>query len=381
MTERNPMKPLKTLSRLSAETRQSLSSGQTAGTAIHNSQSPLAPISALHQQLNQIEALLAGPGEIIQTLLQRPSVTDILINPGNAWVEEAGDLQPIPELALEPAAVRELAVRLAAAAGTRLDEAKPIADGTLPDGTRLNAVIEPLCPAGALISLRTKRPVSYQLDELTNLFPGPTREILDQLVEKRASTLISGATGSGKTTLLSAVLNHVSPQHRLITIEDVPELNPTHPHTVSLLSKQPNIQGEGEITLAQLVQTALRMRPDRIILGECRGPEIRDLLAALNTGHLGSWGTIHANSALDVPARLEALGALAGMPTQSVGAQAVAGIDAIIHLTRTPEGRKISQIGVFAITLPLRVKLLWETQTQHLDNTLWTELQAKLAGR
>lgn len=366
---------------LLAHTRLEISEGTSAGNAINHTQSPLTPIKELHQQLNDLEALLAGPGTALQSLLQRPRVTDILINPGNTWVEEAGKLRAAPELILDASETRNLAVRLAAAAGTRLDEAKPIADGILPDGTRLNAVISPLCPCGALISLRTKRPVSYQLDEMPGLFPGPTREILNLLIDNRASTLISGATGSGKTTLLSAVLNQVNPAQRVITIEDVPELNPTHPHTVSLLSKQANIQGEGEVTLAELVQTALRMRPDRIVLGECRGAEIRELLAALNTGHLGSWGTLHANTALDIPARLEALGSLAGLTSSSVGAQAIAGIDALIHLARTELGRIISQIGVFSPQLPLSVELVWDAQTQFLNQELLENLQQKLAGR
>ena len=169
---------------------------------------------------------------------------------------------------------------------------------------------------------------------------------------QQASLLLSGATGSGKTTLLATLLGLVPAQERIICIEEVAELAPDHPHVLHLQERRPNVQGSGAVTLSELVRAAMRMRPDRIVLGECRGPEVREVLAALNTGHQGGMATVHANSALEVPARLTALGALAGMDAPTVAAQAGAALDAIIHLRRRPSKptRQVAQIA-----LPQRV--------------------------
>ncbi|MCS4484736.1 ATPase, T2SS/T4P/T4SS family [Gleimia sp. 6138-11-ORH1] len=367
---------------LNSSSRTALSEGNSAGYALNMGESIFSSRQHLEQNLVELEALLAGPGSQIAALLEDPQITDVLINGQTLFIEKAGALRELPPLDLTISQVRELAVRLAAVAGTRLDEAKPIADGTLPDGTRLNAVISPLAPQSVLISLRTKRSLSFSLEQLhfQGSLPNPAYKLVKQLIEARASTLISGATGSGKTTLLAAILSEICPQQRIIVIEEVPELNPNHPHVVTLLAKQANVQGQGEVTLSQLVQTSLRMRPDRIVLGECRGAEIRDLLAALNTGHQGSWGTIHANSALDVPARLEALGTLANLSSASIAAQTVAGLDAFIHVNRVKNLRQVTQIALPTRTQQgdLTATLVWDSQAGLVNPSAWEELLARL---
>ncbi|EEH64535.1 helicase/secretion neighborhood ATPase [Gleimia coleocanis DSM 15436] len=321
-------------------TRQLIGKGVSVAEAISKTSSPFVTPAELGQTLASAEATLKGPGIELENLLADPEITDILINSTDIWAEKAGELTLIKRSVYSEAQVRELAVRLAAKAGTRLDEAKPIADGSLADGTRINAIIPPLSPQGTVISIRTVKKNHFSLADLDarGMFPAGSLEVLQNLIISRASTLISGATGSGKTTLLSAVIAAMPSNQRILTIEDTAELHPPHPHVVSLLAKQANVQGKGAVNLAQLVQTALRMRPDRIILGECRGSEIRDLLGALNTGHQGSWGTLHANSATDVPARLEALGALAQMSPAAVHAQATAGVDALVHVGKISIG-------------------------------------------
>jgi pilus assembly protein CpaF len=188
------------------------------------------------------------------------------------------------------------------------------------------------------------------MDELRTggMFAAPVQQVLHAMVDRRLSFLISGATGSGKTTLLSTMLGLSSPHDRLVLIEDASELNPVHPHVVSLESRHGNLEGGGALDLGELVRQALRMRPDRLIVGECRGAEVRELLTALNTGHTGGGGTIHANTAAAVPARLVALGALAGLSREAVQLQVSTALDAVVHVERTPAGRRVSCIGVLS---------------------------------
>lgn len=293
------------------------------------------------------EILGAGP---LQNLLEQPSVTDVLVNgPRGVWVDRGRGLEAAGVPALDEPAVRALATRLAAAAGQRLDDASPIADGRLPDGTRLHAVLPPLSPEGTLISLRTLRRRALSVAELVSGGTVGTggAEILRALVECRANVLVSGATGAGKTTLLAAMLSLVPHHERIVCIEEATELQPDHPHVVHLQVRRANVQGVGEVGLDHLVRAALRMRPDRLVLGECRGTEVRAVLGALNTGHDGGWATVHANAAADVPARLTALGGLAGMDATTVAAQAVSALDAVLHLRRGADGvRRLAEIAV-----------------------------------
>jgi pilus assembly protein CpaF len=291
---------------------------------------------------------LAGAGPL-EPLLRAPGVTDVLVNgPDDVWVDRGAGLERTDLRFPDDDAVRRLAVRLAAAAGRRLDDGVPWVDAGLPDGTRLHAVLPPIADAGTCLSLRVLRRCSLSVDELAGAgaFPGTCEEVLRALVSARAAFLVTGGTGSGKTTLLSALLALVPPSERLVICEDAPELTPGHPHVVRLVGRPANVEGAGEVTLRDLVRQALRMRPDRVVVGEVRGAEVVDLLAALNTGHEGGAGTLHANRPAEVPARLEALGVAAGMDRAAVHSQVAAGLDAVVHLRRTSSGRRVDEIGV-----------------------------------
>lgn len=209
-------------------------------------------------------------------------------------------------------------------------------DVRLGDGIRVHAVLPPVAASGTLISIRVPRARPPSFDELeSGGFFGEHAPLVRRLVAERSNLLVTGAGGSGKTTLLAALLSMAAASERIVLIEDVAELRVQHPHVVSLEARQPNLEGAGGIGLTRLVREALRMRPDRLVLGECRGEEVRELLAALNTGHDGGAGTLHANSLADVPARLEALGALAGLGPAAVARQAVSAIGAVLHVERT----------------------------------------------
>lgn len=308
----------------------------------------IASVAAVGQGILQ---QLEGAGPVLQPLLEDLSVTDVLVNgTEGVWVDRGRGLEQIDHDADElndPAEVRKLAVRLAATCGQRLDDASPIVDGTFPTGVRLHAVLPPLAAEGTIISLRTQRPVALTLDDLVESGTATPvmAEAVSAMVARKANVMISGATGSGKTTLLSALLGLVPSEERIIVIEESAELRPSHPHCIHLQVRHANVQGAGEVSMSDLVRAAMRMRPDRLVLGECRGAEVLDVLAALNTGHEGGWATIHANTAQDVPARLVALGALAGMSEQTVAAQASAALDAIVHIKRAENGRIIDHVS------------------------------------
>lgn len=294
---------------------------------------------------HRMRAELVGAGPL-QPLLEDPGVSDVLVNgPGQVWVDRGVGLERVAVDVGDVTAVRALAVRLAAAGGQRLDDAEPLADARLPDGTRLHAVLPPIATE-PLISLRTLRPRSFRLSELVALgsMAAPVAALLRVLVRRRANLLISGATGTGKTTLLATLLSLVAPDQRIVCIEECGELAPDHPHVVKLAPRRANVEAAGEIDLVTLARHALRMRPDRIVLGECRGPEVREVLTALNTGHEGGFATLHANSVADVVARLEALGSLAGMTPAAVAAQAASALHAVVHLRRDP--RRVTQVGL-----------------------------------
>jgi len=277
-----------------------------------------------------------------------PAVTDVFVNgPGQVWVDRGAGPVRVPAELTDEAAVRALAVSLLSLGGRHIDEATPCVDARLHDGIRVHAVLPPISPAGTLISIRLPRVEVWGVDELdrAGFFPGATLAVVRAHVAARRNLLITGAGGSGKTTLLGALLGLARPAERIVAIEDVAELRVAHPQFVSLEARQANIEGAGELGLARLVREALRMRPDRLVLGECRGEELRDLLAALNTGHDGGAGTLHANSLADVPARLEALGALAGLSEGAVARQAVSAIDVVLHIDQVDGVRRLAQVG------------------------------------
>ena len=253
----------------------------------------------------------------------------------SGWTEGGGLVRADVRFTDE-AAVRGLAQRLAALAGRRLDDASPYVDAALPDGTRLHAVLPPVASAGTCLSLRTFMARAFTIDDLEDAgtLCNGAELLLRAIVRSRAAFLVSGGTGSGKTTLLASMLGLVQPAERLILVEDAAELRPAHPHVVRLTARPPNVEGAGEVSLRDLVRQALRMRPDRLVVGEVRGAEVVELLTALNTGHAGSGGTLHANSAAQVPARLEALGALGALDRHAVCSQVAAALQVAIHLDR-----------------------------------------------
>lgn len=311
-------------------------SGRLLGTA-----GALAAVDSISAELNGL-----GP---LQPLTRDPLVTDIFVNaPDSVWLDRGRGLERVPLAFAGEAEVRALAARLVAAGGRRLDDSSPCVDVRLDGGYRIHAVLPPISTAGTLLSIRIRRRSVFSLAELSRsgMFGPFVRDILERIVARRLSFLVSGATGSGKTTLLATLLGLCEPGERLVLIEDASELNPVHPHVVSLESRHTNIEGGGAVDLGELVRQALRMRPDRLVVGECRGAEVRELLTAMNTGHTGAGGTIHANTAAAVPARLTALGALAGMGPDAVRLQAVSALDVVVHLERFRHGRQVVSIGV-----------------------------------
>ena len=305
-----------------------------------------AAVLEIHDRL-RVEVLGAGP---LEPLLRLPGVTDVLVNgPDCVYVDRGEGLERTAVRFADDDAVRRLAQRLAASAGRRLDDASPHVDVRLRDGTRVHAVLAPLVRPGTSISLRVPRSEVFTLDEL--VAAGALTEVgarlLRRIVETRLAFLVSGGTGSGKTTLLNALLSLVPAQERLVVVEDASELRPDHPHTVALESRPANVEGAGEVPLRVLVRQALRMRPDRLVVGEVRGDEVTDLLAAMNTGHEGGCGTLHANSATDVPARIEALALAAGLTRDAVHSQLAAAVDVVVHLVRGRDGRR--RLGEIAV--------------------------------
>jgi pilus assembly protein CpaF len=293
------------------------------------------------------ELLGAGP---LEALLHEPGVTDVLVNgPREIWVDRGGGLVLSDVRFTDDREIRRLAVRLAAGAGRRLDDAVPCADIRLPDGVRLHAVLPPVSPRGAHLSFRIPRQRAFSLDEMVDgeTMPSLAADLLRDVVSSRASFLVTGGTGTGKTTLLSTLLGCVDPRERIVIVEDSGELRPDHPHVVRLEARSANIEGVGAIELRSLVRHALRMRPDRLVVGEVRGAECVDLLAALNVGHDGGAGTLHANSVADVPARIEALCTAAGLTREAAHSQLAAGVQVVVQLARRADGRRVlDSIGV-----------------------------------
>lgn len=288
----------------------------------------------------------AGP---LEPLLTVAGVTDVLVNGvAGVWIDRGSGLERAPVELGDAAAVRRLAVRLATRAGRRLDETSPFVDGLLPGGVRLHALLPPLVEGAAHISLRIPRrepPALTQLAETGTCCPeGLT--VLRRIIAARVAFVISGGTGSGKTTLLASMLAEVAAEERIVVVEDVRELQIDHPHVVRLESRAPNVEGQGEINLSTLVRQSLRMRPDRLVVGEVRGAEVRELLSALNTGHEGGCGTVHANTSTDVLSRFEALGALAAMSGGAVRSQLASAVKVVIHVRRDAAARVVSEIGV-----------------------------------
>jgi pilus assembly protein CpaF len=289
----------------------------------------------------------AGP---LDDLLRQPGVTDVMVNGHETvFVDRGAGFERTSVRFQDEETVRRLAQRLAASGGRRLDDASPFVDLRLHDGTRFHAVLAPLARPGTAMSLRVPTRRAFTLEQLQAA--GTVSELgaglLRDLVVSRAAFLVTGGTGGGKTTLLSSLLGLVSAEERLVLVEDASELRPDHPHVVALEGRPANVEGAGAVTVRDLVRQALRMRPDRLVVGEVRGAEVVDLLAALNTGHEGGCGTIHANSASDVPARMEALGVAAGLGREAVHSQLAAALHVVVHIVRPRQGpRLVREIAV-----------------------------------
>lgn len=309
--------------------------------------------------LRELQTELVGAG-ILEPLLCAPGTTDVLVTaPDAVWVDDGTGLRRTPISFADEAAVRRLAQRLALAAGRRLDDAQPWVDGHLsglglaapgaPLSVRLHAVLPPVAAAGTCLSLRVLRPATQDLESLvaSGAIAADAGELLRGVIGARLAFLVSGGTGAGKTTLLAALLGAVAPAERIVCVEDAAELAPQHPHVVQLVARCANVEGVGEVTVRDLVRQALRMRPDRIVVGEVRGAEVVDLLTALNTGHDGGAGTVHANNPAEVPARFEALAALGGLDRTALHSQLGAAIQVVLHVSRDRSGRRrLSEIGL-----------------------------------
>ena len=278
-------------------------------------------------------------------------VTDLFVNGEHGlWVDRGAGARHEPGWYADESDVRALAVRLIARGGRHVDEATPAVDVRLGSGIRVHVVLPPVSATGTLISVRVPRTVGFSLAALARagMLDDAQLQRLGEAVAARENVLVTGAGGTGKTTLLAALLGEAPDRERIVVIEDVAELQIAHPHVVALEARQANLEGTGRVGLDALLREALRMRPDRLVVGECRGAELRELLAALNTGHDGGAGTLHANSLADVPARLEALGATAGLSPDAVARQTVSAFDLVLHLERVAGRRRLAQLGRFA---------------------------------
>jgi pilus assembly protein CpaF len=324
-------------------------SAQVVAAAVRAESGGVAGDAQVLGALRQLHREFIGAGPL-QPLLDDPATTDVLVTgPDQVWVDRGVGVRPAGVRFGSEDAVRRLAQRLAAAAGRRLDDAAPFVDARLPDGTRLHAVLAPIATGGTCISLRAHRPAAHGLAELRALgtFTAELEGLLRAVLRTRLAFLVTGGTGSGKTTLLGALLGAVAPTERIVSVEDSGELAPAHPHVVRLVARPANVEGTGAVGLRELLRQALRMRPDRLVVGEVRGAEVCELLAALNTGHEGGAGTVHANSPAEVPARLEALAALGGLDRPALHSQLAAAVQVVVHMHRGHDGRRVlAEIGV-----------------------------------
>ena len=296
------------------------------------------------------EALGFGP---LESLLNEDDVTEIMVNGhANIFIERRGKIERTAKRFVDDRQVRLVIERIIAPLGRRLDESSPMVDARLPDGSRVNAIVEPLAIDGPTLTIRRFGTKRFGVDDLIRVGAGtpPVRDFLRAAVEARLNVVVSGGTGSGKTTLLNALSSFIPKSDRIVTIEDAAELKLEQPHVVRLESRPPNLEGKGAITIRDLVRNSLRMRPDRVVVGECRGGEALDMLQAMNTGHDGSLTTIHANTARDALARIETMVLMAGfdLPVRAIREQVAGAIDLVVQVARLRDGSR-RVIGVSEI--------------------------------
>lgn len=290
----------------------------------------------------QNEVLGLGP---LEPLLADPSISDILVNTCNTiYVERRGKIEPTEVRFTNNAHLMKIIDKIVSRVGRRVDESSPMVDARLPDGSRVNAIIPPLALDGPILSIRRFPADPLRMDDMLRLksLTPEMADIIAGLVKAKVNMLISGGTGTGKTTLLNVMSGFIPASERIITIEDSAELQLQQPHVVRLETRPPNIEGKGEVTQRSLVRNSLRMRPDRIIVGEVRGAEALDMLQAMNTGHEGSLTTIHANSARDALTRLENMVGMAGMnlPPKAMRQQISSAISVVLQLVRYSDGKR-----------------------------------------
>jgi pilus assembly protein CpaF len=281
----------------------------------------------------------------LEPLLADPDVDEIMVNgAGAVWIERSGRLEATTVAFADQAELRHAIERILAPLGRRVDEAEPLCDARLPDGSRVNVVLPPLAVDGPLLTIRRfrARPLDAEALVRSGTWSAPLRDFLARAVRARLNILVSGGTGSGKTTTLGALSSFVAPGERIATIEDTAELRLQQPHVVRLEARPPNVEGRGEITIRRLLRNALRMRPDRIVVGEIRGGEALDMLAAMTTGHDGSLSTVHAGSPAEALRRVETLALMADvdLPHAAIREQVADALDLIVHQTRLPDGRR-----------------------------------------
>jgi pilus assembly protein CpaF len=281
----------------------------------------------------------------LEPLLADPLVDEVMVNgPGTVWVERGGRLEATGVSFASAGDLRHAIERILAPVGRRVDEAEPLVDARLPDGSRVNVIIPPLALDGPVLTIRRFRRRGLSADELVEIgtLTASLRDFLARSVRARANVLVSGGTGSGKTTTLNALSAFIPDDERVVTIEDAAELRLQQPHVVRLEARPANLEGRGEVTIRRLVRNALRMRPDRIVVGEVRGAEALDMLSAMSTGHEGSLSTIHAGSASEALRRLETLALMAdvALPLEAVREQMTGAIDLVVHLRRERDGSR-----------------------------------------
>jgi pilus assembly protein CpaF len=310
-----------------------------------------APISASDraQLLRDVSDDILGYGPL-EKHLNDPSVTEVMVNgPARVFIERNGRIEATSTVFIDEAHLRRIIDKIVGQVGRRIDEATPMVDARLPDGSRVNAVVHPLAIGGPFLTIRKFATDPYTVRDLVKMgsFTEQLAEFLDACVQARLNIVVSGGTGTGKTTTLNVLSSFIPREDRIVTVEDAKELQLAQTHVLALEARPPNIEGRGEVTIRDLVRNALRMRPDRIVVGECRAGEALDMLQAMNTGHDGSLTTIHANSPRDVLARIETMTLMAGfdLPVRAIREQMASALDLIVHLSRLRDGtRRVTHV-------------------------------------
>ena len=310
-----------------------------------------APLSAADkaQLIQDVSDDVLGYGPI-DPYLRDPDVTEVMVNgPESVYVERAGKVQKMPASFVDEAHLRRIIDKIVGQVGRRIDEANPLCDARLPDGSRVNAIITPLAIGGPFLTIRKFSADPFGVEDLIGFgtLNPQTARFLEACVVGRLNIIVSGGTGTGKTTTLNVLSSFIPADERIVTIEDAKELQLQQEHVLPLEARPPNIEGRGEITIRDLVKNALRMRPERIVVGECRGGEALDMLQAMNTGHDGSITTVHSNSPRDTLARIETMTLMSGfdLPVRAIREQMASALDLIVHLTRLRDGtRRITHV-------------------------------------